>query len=451
MNDKKIQNTNDAAAQSLHDPMRQSAHDCQLQKRIRYAMNLLSMLHAVMLLSLPAPVLCLLDPGRLDVSVCRLYLAGSVLMICSIAANLAARRARSFGAYLACCLPAAFVTLGGACTLGNRLFSPGLRSGYLVEMAVDSFILITSAAKLRMREKLRRKAREENDASWVDRPVLLEEPSVFGLLSITAAYLFSMLTSCPAFCDLMLPACVIYSLILLSYTCLGGILSYFQDISHLTNVPFGKIFRQSILFISLLAGLLLLSAVPASLTKGMRPYRDVRGMTADWVMQPGEMASPEADPFGSPIIPQELLDLGKDHPTPVLLIWLGYLLTGAALLLTFILIIRLVIGYILQFSGKAPEENGDIAISLEEDAAVRVKRFLSARRPGRDLTEREKIRQEYRRVIRKYRHGRNLPGACETPTQIEDGTAFPDEYDVDQLHRAYAQARYGRPDQSSAL
>lgn len=183
----------------------------------------------------------------------------------------------------------------------------------------------------------------------------------------------------------------------------------------------------------------------------LRPYRDIRGMTADWIMQLEEMASSETDPFNSPIIPEELRELGGNHPTPVLLIYLGWLLTGAVLLFTLILIIRLVIEYIHQFQEKKTEENGDIAVSLEEDAAVRVRRFVSSRRAGRNLTGREKIRQEYRRAIRKYRRGKNLPAACETPTQIEDGTAFPDEYDVDQLHRAYAQARYGRPDQSSAL
>ena len=127
----------------------------------------------------------------------------------------------------------------------------------------------------------------------------------------------------------------------------------------------------------------------------LRPYRDIRGMTADWIMQLEEMASSETDPFNSPIIPEELRELGGNHPTPVLLIYLGWLLTGAVLLFTLILIIRLVIEYIHQFQEKKTEENGDIAVSLEEDAAVRVRRFVSSRRAGRNLTEREKIRQEY--------------------------------------------------------
>ncbi len=159
----------------------------------------------------------------------------------------------------------------------------------------------------------------------------------------------------------------------------------------------------------------------------LRLYRDIRGMTADWIMQLEEMASSETDPFNSPIIPEELRELGGNHPTPVLLIYLGWLLTGAVLLFTLILIIRLVIEYIHQFQEKKTEENGDIAVSLEEDAAVRVRRFVSSRRAGR-----------------------NLPAACETPTQIEEGTSFPDDYDVERLHEAYAQARYGKPAQNSS-
>ena len=88
----------------------------------------------------------------------------------------------------------------------------------------------------------------------------------------------------------------------------------------------------------------------------LRPYRDIRGMTADWIMQLEEMASSETDPFNSPIIPEELRELGGNHPTPVLLIYLGWLLTGAVLLFTLILIIRLVIEYIHQFQEKKPRK-----------------------------------------------------------------------------------------------
>jgi phosphoribosylamine--glycine ligase len=66
---------------------------------------------------------------------------------------------------------------------------------------------------------------------------------------------------------------------------------------------------------------------------------------------------PQSYDKGFPLeIPEELRELGGNHPTPVLLIYLGWLLTGAVLLFTLILIIRLVTEYIHQFQEKKPRK-----------------------------------------------------------------------------------------------
>lgn len=94
-----------------------------------------------------------------------------------------------------------------------------------------------------------------------------------------------------------------------------------------------------------------------------------------------------------------------------------------------------------------PEENGDVAkrlddvsedLALSDSALARLRRALS----GRQLTEKEQVRQEYRRAIRKFR--KTAPERSATPSEIERGTAFPEGFDAAGLHERYEQARYGR-------
>ena len=419
-------------------------NEIRLQKLIRFTLYALSKLHAVMLLALPAPMLYLFFSDRSDTAVCRLYLAAGVLIVCSIASDFAARRLSSFGAYIFCCLAAGLITMFIASALGDLLFSPLLKMGYLAATLIGMLIVISSAAQLRMREKRRQKALKENDPSWKEEPVLLENPSVFGLLSLASAYLLSVLTNCPSFCDLMLHACILYALILLICRSLQGTLAYFEEVRYLTNVPTGKILRQSLFFLSLLALLLILCALPARLTGGMRRYRDIRDWEADRAISSEEMYFPSSDSDDISVILHDAIEKGEYRPAPAWLIWLGNLLADLVTLLFCLMLIRLLIGYVHRFRGTAEEENGDIAVSLEADQSVRLRRPRSAFISGRNLTESEKIRREYRRAIRRYRRGSPLPSPCETPTRIEEGTAFPEGYDVAGLHEAYERARYGK-------
>ena len=61
-------------------------------------------LSAVMLLALLAPSGCLLYSGRVDLQVCRLYLAGGVLLVCAVTSDLAARKVRSLWSYILICV-----------------------------------------------------------------------------------------------------------------------------------------------------------------------------------------------------------------------------------------------------------------------------------------------------------------------------------------------------------
>ena len=77
------------------------------------------------------------------------------------------------------------------------------------------------------------------------------------------------------------------------------------------------------------------------------------------------------------------------------------------------------------------EENGDIAVSLDaaseesRDLRAQGKKTFARRQP---LSEREKIRREYRRAVLRYRA--DVPRRSETPSQIEDAAQFPLDFDI---------------------
>lgn len=90
------------------------------------------------------------------------------------------------------------------------------------------------------------------------------------------------------------------------------------------------------------------------------------------------------------------------------------------------------------------EENGDIAVRLDtasdksRDLRARGGSLFARRQP---LTEREKVRREYRRAIMRYRG--DVPRRSETPSQIEDAAQFPQDFDIAGLYEKYEKARYG--------
>ena len=92
-------------------------------------------------------------------------------------------------------------------------------------------------------------------------------------------------------------------------------------------------------------------------------------------------------------------------------------------------------------AGLPAERQGELAhryILGLYSVLARLRRALS----GRQLTEKEQVRQEYRRAIRKFR--KTAPERSATPSEIERGTAFPEGFDAAGLHERYEQARYGR-------
>ena len=116
------------------------------------------------------------------------------------------------------------------------------------------------------------------------------------------------------------------------------------------------------------------------------------------------------------------------------------------LLLIFILclVLRSIYRYFLAFRG-THEENGDIAVRLEDQTRRQARQKRNRRFPG--FNRIDPVRRRYRRVILRYRKEKPLP--AQTPAQIEADTPFPPGFPIREFHETYEQTRYG-PEPSPA-
>ena len=150
----------------------------------------------------------------------------------------------------------------------------------------------------------------------------------------------------------------------------------------------------------------------------------------------------DAGTFGETPEWMEYLEAEQVWEPPKWLEYVGWVIAGACMAGLFFVLVRGIVLYFLEFRS-IPEENGDIAKALDEDLTEKIPIGRQLFHFGR-LSEKERIRRNYRRTIRKYR--KELPLTHESPSEIEGNTVFPANFDVQELHEIYEEARYGGPD-----
>ena len=403
-------------------------------------MSLLEWLHPVLIMALICPFMYTFFRERRDGAMLPLYLGGFVLVLCSCCLRPAAVRITSLWGYLAICAGSMAAVLALAWLAGGRFLGGNLRIAYAIAMAAGSAWMMADACRIRMREKRRRKAHEDNDISFTDYSVFLEKPQAVCLCWFAIVYFSGCMTANPVLCDAALVSGLLYGLLFLVYCYLDSTREYLSETFGIINVPAGKIRRLRLGVFAALLTLVCMAALPSLLTNRQREYRDLRYQEFSFEMEPvGElMTEPEAAQGM-----EELMEwLTENTVTWDLPEWVDRLATVfmALVMAGFAMfVIRGIFRFFSEFRG-APEENGDVAQALDEDRTVRLERSFPGLFSGR-LSWREKIRRNYRRTIRRYRKDR--PSMSESPTQIEDGASFPAGFDRDKLHVEYEKARYG--------
>ena len=410
-------------------------------------MRILEWLHPALLLPMICPALYSFTDGRSDPLFARLYLAGLLLIIPSAVSRILAYRMEHFFGWLVPGLLAAAFSCFVSGFAGRSLFSGPLYMGYMAQMCVCSLLLLAVSARIRMREKARIRAREENDTTWNGSRGALDSPSLFAVSFFAVCYGIGLCTYAPKLCDLAFVTGAADLLVYLTWRHMETTRLYLTRTEEISNVPKRKIRRARAAYAVLTPVLLVLLAIPAGILGIKRAYTDIRDMHFELLYEDMEaQAEGPADPSPGEDAMEQLEEyLEKEGRTFELPKWLktagrllGYAVYAAVGIMLVYFGARGIMNYIVDFKG-VPEENGDIAESLKDRAESIPRRVVRALRAPKN--ERERVRREYRRAIRKYR--KEVPGPSETPREIEAAAAFPEGYDVESLHARYERARYG--------
>ena len=150
------------------------------------------------------------------------------------------------------------------------------------------------------------------------------------------------------------------------------------------------------------------------------------------------MPEPTEEPTGEDPMAILMEQYGDVKPAPW---WLDYIFYGITIAIFAVLTLALIkkVYSVFQDFRAVNDENGDIVEELQDtDDIINITAPLRRRK----LSERERIRREYRKVIR--RHRKDRPAVYESPAEIEQNAGITQTEEGIALHDRYETARYAQ-------
>ncbi len=396
-------------------------------------------LHATLIMALIAPLLYALGAERQDTIGQTLYLKCLLIAFPIVVTDFAITKCRSLFSYLIISALTFAATGMAGWTIAGSMRESIMFWGYMLLLLGETVFVIISRIVSRLQKKEAEEAARGEDTSFRPAHDALREPSFLVLLYFMAVYTVALNLDNPPVCNTALFSAILYTPVTFLYHYICETENYLFLHKRTCNLPSKRIYGIGNGMLALFLLLFLLILLPVLFTISGRHYRDLRKWTApidiDFTELPTERmeGSPGEDPMAA-----LMAEYGEPKPTPRWLILLSYIMEAFVFLSIIILLVKSIISTFHAFRA-SKDENGDIVEELEDTDDVR-KIALPARR--RKLSERERIRKEYRKTIRRNRKDR--PAASESPLEIEKNAGIADQKDIQELHRNYELARYGR-------
>ena len=186
--------------------------------------------------------------------------------------------------------------------------------------------------------------------------------------------------------------------------------------------------------------MLMLISLPALFTVSNRHYHDIRDWTADITIDYTDLI-PEnnSEDIGTDPMAALIAQYGVPKPAPKWMTVLFHMVETAIFLFLAAMLLKIIRSAFQDFR-KIGDDNGDIVEQLEDTAEAISKVIIPSNR--RNPSEQERIRKEYRKIIR--RHRKDIPAAYESPIEIETIAGIAHSEDGKKLHKQYESARYGQ-------
>lgn len=403
-----------------------------------WQMEICRWLHAALILTLALPAGYTMPDQRQDALFLPLYLAGWLIFPFIGMVHLAVKRTRYYFQYLLICI--CILGTGSLCAafLAGLFPVPALGMAYRISVFAEMALVMLDAEEIRRNEINRKKAMRENDIFWTKRSSVLEKPHQAGLLWFAVVYALGLCTACPNLCNLAFGSGILYLLLWLCYGTAEKRERYLSETAYIQHVPRKRIRQIGQGAVIFVMALTILAGAVSLMSSENRHYTDIRKIKP--VTLPEETFEMERPPemASDPSFIERITGrpAGPYRPSawePVM----QAVMTAAAALFLMYGLFRLLQE---RFAGFRDQyEDGDLSISLKEEPD-KILRIHRRRKKSRMDSEKEKIRREYRRMIRSHR--KDLPACWETPAVIEEKAGISRTAEGRDLHLRYENARY---------
>lgn len=411
----------------------------QLRYKIK---SMASWIHATLLLTIIIPVIYALGMHQEKRIENVLYYKCLLIIIPVIITSLAINKCRNLWNYIVICILTIVGVGFSAWFLGPVITKDNLMWGYFVIIMAETILVMVFRFGDRMHKENSKKVNVMTNPYWEPEYDLLNKPSLSGIAFFLAVYLLSKNFNNPRMCNTALVSSIIYLFILVIYNYIDKTEEYLNQNNTLSNVPTKRVYGIGSRILTIFMMLLALSVLPSLFTMNTRKYRDFR----KWVLE-REVNYSELD------LEMEQANMSKsdskndaieqDEPPKETPIWLKmfFYSIGVGIIVALVLVIIKRIQETFQVFREVYDENGDVVEELKESVDAKVNLFV-AKKEVKNKSEREKIRQQYRKIIRKHR--KEPPFAYETPLEIEIGAGIAETEEGKELHIRYEKARYGK-------
>lgn len=398
-------------------------------------------IHSILLLAIIIPTIYAMAVNTEEYNGTMLYVLGLLVAIPVLLTGFTAAKCKSLFFYLLVSIASAAVTLelavwSGKAALGKLVW------GYVLFLAAEIFWVVLENFLERISANKDAGRGETYSPDWKPREGILEKPRYGVLTLFTAAYLVGLGFSNPALCNQALGSAALYLFLTAVFSYVERTEEYLALHKRVCNLPSKRIYGIGGGILAAALTVVALFVLAAAFTAKYRQYTDVRGWELLSEIKIEQFMPEETEGTGGGGDMMEMLqqEVGEAEPMPYWVEMIFRVLAGM-IMLGFLAAVLQAIRMIFKQFRENYEENGDIVEELKEHREE-AERLRKKKRETHLHSQRERVRYQYRRFIRKHRKGK--PGAYETPHEIETLADVAESEEGKAMHRMYEEARYGR-------
>lgn len=395
-------------------------------------------IHATLIMAIILPLLCSLGLQWQDIAGKHLYVKCLLILFPVVITDYAVEKCRSMLTYLVISI----LTFAATGVLGNiialSLYPMGLSVGYVAMLSVETIFVIIDRMIGRLRKKEKEEAAMEADPYWKPSRDNLREPAFPVLFYFLVIYIAAQHVENPTVCNEALFSAVLYTPVFFAYHYVEESEYYLSLNKRTCNLPSKRIYGIGSGILTVFMLLLTIVVMLSVFTIGVRKYSDIRKWAIERKIDYSELETEvEADHAGGDPMEELKAFYGEPKPLPYWITFLSYVFMAGVFLYAVYMMIKAIRTQFRIFR-ETRDENGDIVEELRETEPVQKK---ARRERTRRISERERIRKQYRKTIRRYRKER--PAVFESPFEIEQNAGVAEDAEMKMLHVQYERARYG--------